>query len=146
MNISHETIHAIEKKLVKKIGLLYRARQLLDKESPKTIYFSYINSYLNYANFAWASIYFTKLKTVHYQQKYAAKIIFNEDILTHFRPLLRSSNALSIDQINLYQHANFMYKFKKIRRQKYLITFLKSLRINILPSFQKLILNAKDLL
>ena len=42
--------HAIEKKLAKYIGLLYRARQFLDKESLKTIYFSYIHSYLNYAN------------------------------------------------------------------------------------------------
>ena len=77
-------IHAIEKKLAKNIGLLYRARQFLDKESRKTIYFSY----LNYANIAWASTYFTKLKTDHYQQKHAARIIFNDDILTHSKPLL----------------------------------------------------------
>ena len=32
-------IHAIEKKLAKNAGLLYRARQFLDKESLKTIYF-----------------------------------------------------------------------------------------------------------
>ena len=88
-------------------------RQFLDKESLKTIYFSYIHSYLNYANIAWASTYFTKLKTIHYQQKHAARIIFDEDILTDFRPLLQLLNALNICQINLYQHANFMYKFKK---------------------------------
>ena len=109
----NDHIHAIEKKLAKNIGLLYRARQFLDKESLKTIYFSYIHSYLNYANIAWASTYFTKLKTIHYQQKHAARIIFNEDILTDSRPLLRSLNALNIYQINLHQHANFMYKFKK---------------------------------
>ena len=114
----NDHIHAIEKKLAKNIGLLYRARQFLDKESLKTIYFSYIHSHLNYANIAWASTYFTKLKTIHYQQKHAARIIFNEDILTHFRPLLRSLNALNIFQINLYQHANFMYKFKKHRAPK----------------------------
>ena len=72
----NDHIHAIEKKLAKNIGLLYRARQFLDKESLKTIYFSYIHSYLNYANIAWASTYFTKLKTIHYQQKHAAIIVF----------------------------------------------------------------------
>ena len=142
----NDHILAIEKKLPKNIGLLYRARQFLDKESLKTIYFSYIHSYLNYANIAWASTYFTKLKTIYYQQKHAEKIIFNEDILTHSRPLLRSLNALNIYQINLYQHANFMHKFKKISRQKYSIWFLKSLPINILPSFQKLTLNTKNIL
>ena len=106
-------IHAIGKKFAKNIGLLYRVKQLLDKESPKTTYFSSIHSYLNYANFAWASTYFNKLKTTYCQQKHEARTIFNEDILRHCRLLLRSLIALNIYQINLYQHANFMYKFNK---------------------------------
>ena len=77
-----------------------------------------MHSYLNCANIAWASTYFTKLKTIHYQQKHAARIIFYEDILTHSRPLLRSLNALNVYQINLYQHANFMYKFKNNQTPK----------------------------
>ena len=48
----NEHIKTIGKKLAKNIGLLYKARVLLDKESLKTIYFSYIHSYLNYANIA----------------------------------------------------------------------------------------------
>ena len=111
----NDHIHAIEKKLAKNIGLLYRARQFLDKESLKTMYFSYIHSYLNYANIVWASAYFTN---IHCPQKHAARMIFNEDILTHSRPLLRSLNALNVYQMNLYQHANFMYKFKKNQAQK----------------------------
>ena len=102
-------IHAIEKMLAKNIGLLF----FLDKESRKTIYFSNVHSYLNYADIAWASAYFTKCKTIHYQQKHVRRIIFNEDIFTHSRPLLRSLNAFNIYQINLYQHVNFKYKFLK---------------------------------
>ena len=45
-------------------------------------------------------------------------MIFDEYILTHSRPLLRSLNALSIYQKNLYQHANFMYKFQKYQAPK----------------------------
>ena len=123
----------------------YTERNLLDKESLKTIYFSYIHSYLNYANAAWAGTYFTKLITVHYQQKHEARIIFNEDISTHSRPLLPSLNALNIYQINLYQHGNFMYKFQKNQTPTiFKKTFLKSLPINILPSFQKITLNTKN--
>ena len=48
----NDHIHAIEKKLAKNIGLLCRVRQFLDKESLKTICFSYIHSYFNYAKFA----------------------------------------------------------------------------------------------
>ena len=66
------------------------------------IYFSYIHSYSNYANVAWASTYYTKLKTIHYQQKHAARNIFNEDILNHSKPLSRSLNALNVYHTNLY--------------------------------------------
>ena len=37
--------------------------------------------------------------------------MFNEDRLSHSRPLLRKINALNVYQINLYQHLNFMHKF-----------------------------------
>ena len=103
-------IDEIEKNIAKNLCLLYRAKQLLNEEFLKFIYFSYIHSYLNYANVVWASTYYTKLKTIYYQQKHAARIILHEHNLSHSRPLLRSLSALNVYQINLYQHLNFMYK------------------------------------
>ena len=79
-------------------------------KSLKSIYFAYIHSYLNYANIAWGNTYRTKLKTIYFHQKHAVCIVFNEDKLTHSRPLLRALHALNVYQINLYQHLNFMYK------------------------------------
>ena len=102
-------ICSVEKKLAKDIGLLYQATYLPDESFLKTVYFSYIHSYLNYAKIAWASTYQTKLKTIHYHQKHAARIVFNQEKLTHSRPLLQSSNLLNVYQINLYQHLNFMH-------------------------------------
>ena len=43
--------------------------------------------------------------------KRAVRFVFNEDRLSHSRPLLRKINALNVYQINLYQHLNFMHKF-----------------------------------
>ena len=74
------------------------------------MYFSYIHSYRNYANIAWASTYHTKLKIIYYHQKHVARIVFNHENLTHSRPLLRSVSALNVYQISLYQHLNFMHK------------------------------------
>ena len=113
-NISwEEHIRTVETKLAKNIGLLYRTKPLLEEKSPRSIYFAYIHSYLNYANIAWASTYRTKLKAIHFHQKHAVCIVSNEDKLTHFRPLLRSLNALTAYQINLYQDLAFMYKHDK---------------------------------
>ena len=43
-------IKYIENKIVKNVGLLYRAKLFLDKNSLPTLYYSYIHTYLNYAN------------------------------------------------------------------------------------------------
>ena len=40
----------VENKIAKNIGLLYRVSQFLNEDSLKAVYFSYIHSYLNYAN------------------------------------------------------------------------------------------------
>ena len=64
-------VRAAEKKIQKNIGLLYRVSHFLNEDSLKTVYFSYIHSYLNYANIAWASAYATKLKRVYLKQKHA---------------------------------------------------------------------------
>ena len=78
------------------------------------MHFSYIHSYLNYAKIAWASTYQIKLKTVHYYQKHALRIVFNQEKLTRPRPLLQSLNALNVYQINLYQHLHFMHKVSNV--------------------------------
>ena len=57
-------IKTVENKSSKYIGSLCRAKRFLDETSLKTIYFSYIHSFLNYANIAWASTHFTNLKTI----------------------------------------------------------------------------------
>ena len=83
-----EHICTIEKKNGKNIGLIYRDKYLLNKSSPRCIYFVYIHSYLNYVNIVRGSTYQTKLKSVHLLQKRATRNIFNEGKMRHSRPLL----------------------------------------------------------
>ena len=45
-----EDIKCLENKIAKNIGLMYRAKPFLDKESLLALYYSYIHSYLNNAN------------------------------------------------------------------------------------------------
>ena len=58
----NDHIKTVEGKLTKNIGLLNRVSYFLNEHYLKTIYFSYIHSYLNYANIAWVSTCATKLK------------------------------------------------------------------------------------
>ena len=103
-------IQLIENKVSKNVGFLYKASKLIN--STRNIYFSFIHSYINYANIAWASTNKTNLKKLFGKQKQAARIIFNQDRFTHARLLLKTLNALNVYQINLLQVLLFMHKIK----------------------------------
>ena len=103
-------IELIENKTSKNIGLLYKANFLLNQNCLKSIYFSFIHSYINYANIAWASTNQTKIKKLYSKQKHASRIIYHQDKQTHARPLMKNLNALNIYQINIIQILVFMFK------------------------------------
>ena len=65
-----EHIRYAENKIAKNIGLLYRAKPFLGKHSLLTLHYSYIHTYLNYANLSWASTNKTNLKKLLSQQKH----------------------------------------------------------------------------
>ena len=52
-----EHLKLIENKTSKCIGIMHKVKYLLNKECLKNIHFSFIHSYLNYCNMAWASTY-----------------------------------------------------------------------------------------
>ena len=68
----------IENKIPKSIELLFNAKTFLNKLSLLSLYYSYIHSYINYANVLWGSTYMTNLKTLPSQQKHAMCIICNK--------------------------------------------------------------------
>ena len=102
-------IQLIENKVV---SVLYKASKLINSKCLQSIYFSFIHSYINYANIAWASTNKTNLKKLFGKQKQAARIIFNQDRFTHVRPLLKALNALNVYQINMLQVLLFVHKIK----------------------------------
>ena len=81
INWTHH-ITLTENKLAKQLGLLYKAKPFLNRKSMINLYFSFIHTYINYGNIAWASTTKTKLKKIYSQQKQAIKTVFNEDILS----------------------------------------------------------------
>ena len=57
-----EHIRYTENTIAKNIGLLYTAKPFLGKHSLLALYYSYIHTYLIYANLTWASTNRTNLK------------------------------------------------------------------------------------
>ena len=98
-----EHITVTENKVSKNLGLLYRARKVLDSTALKNLHFSFIHSYLNYGNIVWDSTSTTKLKKLAIKQKHALRIVKNE--FTDIREIMVRMKVLNIYQL-------FMFKIK----------------------------------
>ena len=85
-------IKYIENKVAKNIGLLYRAKLFLDKNSLLTLFYSYIHTYSNHANLSWGSTNRTNLKKLLSQQKHAVQIINNRTRLPYQRAFQVTKN------------------------------------------------------
>ena len=92
-----------ENKIAKNLGLLYKAKRYLEKRSLLVLYYSFLHTYINYGNIAWASTN----KTIQQSTKYAIRIIHCKD-----RELFRKSKYLNVFQINILNNLLFMHQTK----------------------------------
>ena len=107
-----EHLKYTENKIAKSIGLMYKAKPFLDKDFLLSLYFSYIHSYTNYDNLAWANTRKTNLKKIHSKQKHDLRILYNKDRYNHTKELFSSWNVLNVYKLNLLNTSIFMQKIK----------------------------------
>ena len=100
-----------EKETSKSIGILYKARDNLSKESLFS-YYAYNHTYVNYANLAWASTIRTNLKKIYSQQKHAVHIIFPKNKFSHTKTLFALNKVFHVYQLNILNNLIFMHKVK----------------------------------
>ena len=105
-----EHITLIENKVSKNLGLLHRARRVLDSTALKNLYFSFIHNYLDYGNVVWTSASTRKLKKLASKQKQALRILSNG--FTDIREIMVIMKVLNVYKLNIYQILNVMFKIK----------------------------------
>ena len=105
-----EHVKLTENKIAKNMGILYKARPYLDKRALLCLYYSYIHSYLNYANTAWCSANRRYLKKLQSQQKHAIRIIFHQNKFAHTREHFKKNNILNIYQLNIFNNLLFLHR------------------------------------
>ena len=101
-------INIIQNKLSKNLGLLHKAKQFLNAKAMKSLYFSFIHSYLAYGNVVWCSTSMNKTKKLLSKQKQAIKIITMADLHTNLNSDEKTKHLdiLNIYKLNLYQILN----------------------------------------
>ena len=91
---------------------MYKSRNILSKRLMKQLCFSFIHSYVNYANIAWTSTNKSKLISLHRHQKHVIRIIYDKDRFAHTKPLFKQVKALTVYEINLFHILSLIFKCK----------------------------------
>ena len=78
----------------------------------KSLYFSFIHSYLTYVNVVWCTTSINKTKKLFSKQKQARKIIPMADIHANlnYHEKMKHLDILNIYKLNLYQILNIMFR------------------------------------
>ena len=80
-------ISYITGKIAKGIGVITKARKLLDKNTLITLYYAFIFTYLCYCNHVWGNTYITYLDKLYIMEKKVVRIIYGVKPRTHTKPL-----------------------------------------------------------
>ena len=104
-------IDHVSKKLSRGIGVICKARRLLNLNAMKTLYHSFIYPYLMYCNHVWAVTCPTNLKGIRVLQNKIISIMTSAKRYTRLEPLYEKLGILRFDNINKFLYAKFMYKW-----------------------------------
>ena len=120
-------INYISGKIAKGIGIITKARRLLDKESLITLYYSFIYPYLCHCNHVWCNTFMLYLIKMYKMQKKIVRIIAGVRPRAHSEPLFKKYEILNIVEINNYLIGRFMYH---VHNKSTLDVFITMFRMN----------------
>ena len=104
----------------KTICILYEMRLITPRKQLNQFNFSFVHSYSNYADLAWAFTQKTKLSSLSCQQKHSIRLPDFKDQCTDSRPFFKEIGALNIYEVNILNILCLMFKCKN---KAYLKTF-----------------------
>lgn len=105
-----EHINYIHGKLSKGLGIIKKARSVLNKITLTNLYYTFLYPYLSYCNIIWGRAAKKHLQKLFLLQKRAVRIICNASFLAHTEQLFKDCKLLTIFQINVYLVGIFMYQ------------------------------------
>ena len=108
-----EHISLICSKLSKCIAIIYKAKQLLDKESLVMLYDSLFVPYLTYCSEIWRNTYKTNISCIYLLQKKVLIIVCNVDYRYHSNVLIKELRTLKLFDSTELKTAMRMYTANK---------------------------------
>lgn len=120
----NDHINSMCTKLAKTIGILYKAKDVLNRKSLITLYNSFFLSHINYCTLIWCFTTENNIHRLRVLQKRAIRIISSVSMYSHTDPLFKILKILPLETLFTYRIAQFMHK-----------VIMKTLSPNILSQF-----------
>ena len=78
------------------------------------LYFAFVHPYLTYANVIWASLPFSRLKSIFKKQRQACKLIFKNpnNRMSKTQDYMKELRVMNVYEINVFQILKLMSKWK----------------------------------
>ena len=111
LNWSYQ-INAVNLKLSKGIGLLAKIRHYVPSSILRSLYYSFLNPYIDYNLLNWGMAAPTNLDTIHRKIKKAVRIISFKTSDDHTDPLFKELEILPLDKSIELKNAKFMWRLK----------------------------------
>ena len=103
-------IRNVQLKISKNTGILYKAKQFLNRASLRIIYCSFILPHLSYCAEIWGNNYKSAIKPLINLQKKAVRIVTNSFYTEHTHPLFVELKLLKLEDVIKFQTASTVHK------------------------------------
>ena len=106
----NEHISHICSKISKCIGIMYRLRPILSFENLLSLYYAFVNPYLDYCILVWGTTYETYLYPLKILQKRVIRLICKEPYLSHTDPLFHKCSILKLDDMIKFRMGCYVFQ------------------------------------
>lgn len=106
-------IQSIKSKIAKGIGIICKARKLLDQKTLITLYYTIIYPYLTYCIEVWGNSAQTFMSCLHRLQKKAVRIITSSQYRAPSEPIFKKLSIVELTHLYTKSIAIFLFKFIK---------------------------------
>ena len=107
------------KKVSKTIGIIYRLKDFVPRQTLINLYYSLAYPYLLYANLIWGGTGEVHLAPLVTLQKKLIRLITHADFLAHTEPLFKETNILKFSDLHKFVLAQYMYKQKALNSEMF---------------------------
>ena len=103
-------IDYIKNKISKSIGIIYKARNYVNKHTLRNLYYTFVYPYLIYCVEVWGNTCDSYLEPLILKQKQCIRTITFSQFKAHTEPLFQELNILSFHKLVIHRISLLMYK------------------------------------